>query len=122
MLIVVAAVLAAHPLSLIPINPELLAEREKGLRDRDMKAWDRWIAALAAGVFPIASWVVAGLDVRFAWTGPIPLAYHAGSLLVTVAGYALFLWAMASNAFQSISKMATLNPSVETKCAETSDS
>ena len=99
LLIVVAAVLAAHPLILIPINPELLAEREKGLRDPHIKAWDRWIAGLAAGVFPISSWVVAGLDVRFDWTGPIPLAYHVGGLLITVAGYALFLWAMASNAF-----------------------
>jgi protein-S-isoprenylcysteine O-methyltransferase Ste14 len=34
MLIVVAIFLAAHPIILIPINPDLLAEREKGLRDR----------------------------------------------------------------------------------------
>jgi protein-S-isoprenylcysteine O-methyltransferase Ste14 len=99
LLIVIAAFLAAHPLILIPINPELLAEREKGLRGPSVKAWDRWITALAAGVFPIASWIVAGLDVRWGWTGPIPLAYHLGGLLVTVMGYALFLWAMASNAF-----------------------
>jgi protein-S-isoprenylcysteine O-methyltransferase Ste14 len=99
LLIVVAAFLAAHPLILIPINPELLAEREKGLRDKGMKAWDRWIAGLAAGAFPIASWVVAGLDVRWNWTGPIPLAYHVGGVIVMVLGYALFLWAMASNAF-----------------------
>jgi len=46
-----------------------------------------------------ASWVVAGLDVRFGWTGPIPWAYHVGGLLLVVLGYALFLWAMVSNAF-----------------------
>ncbi len=97
--IIIAAFLAAHPLILIPINPELLAEREKGLRDRGMKAWDRWIAGLAAGVFPIASWVVAGLDVRWNWTEPIPWAYHVGGLIVMALGFALFLWAMASNAF-----------------------
>ncbi len=99
LLIVVAAFLAAHPSILIPINPELLAEREKGLLDKGMKAWDRWIAGLAAGAFPIASWVVAGPDVRWNWTEPIPLAYHVGGLIVMVLGYALFLWAMASNAF-----------------------
>jgi len=99
LLVVLAAVLAAHPLILLPINPALLAEREKGLRDKAVKAWDRWIAGLGAGLFPIASWVVAGLDVRLGWTEPIPLAYHVGGLLVTVLGYALFLWAMASNAF-----------------------
>ena len=99
LLIVVAAFLAAHPLILIPINPELLAEREKGLLDKGMKAWDRWIAGLAAGAFPIVSWIVAGLDVRWNWTGPISLAYHVGGVLVMVLGYAVFLWAMASNAF-----------------------
>jgi protein-S-isoprenylcysteine O-methyltransferase Ste14 len=99
LLIVIAAFLAAHPLILIPINPELLAEREKGLLAPNVKAWDRWVAALAAGVFPMASWIVAGLDVRWGWTRSMPLAYHIGGLLVTVMGYALFLWAMASNAF-----------------------
>ncbi len=99
LLIVVAVFLAAHLLILIPINPELLAEREKGITGQGVKAWDRWITGLAAGVFPIASWVIAGLDVRRGWTGPISLGYHVGSLIVMVLGYALFLWAMASNAF-----------------------
>jgi protein-S-isoprenylcysteine O-methyltransferase Ste14 len=99
LLIVVAAFLAAHPLILIPINPELLAEREHGITAKGVKAWDRWIAGLAAGVFPITSWVVAGLDVRWNWTGPISLAYHVGGLIVMALGFTLFLWAMASNAF-----------------------
>jgi protein-S-isoprenylcysteine O-methyltransferase Ste14 len=99
LLALLAAFLAAHPLILIPINPALLAERERGLFDPRVKPWDRWITALAGGVFPLASWVVAGLDVRFGWAGALPLAAHLGGLLVTVLGYALFLWAMASNAF-----------------------
>jgi protein-S-isoprenylcysteine O-methyltransferase Ste14 len=96
---VLTAFMAAHPLILVPIDPELLAQREKGLREPGVKTWDKWISALAAGVFPFASWVVAGLDVRLHWTGPVPLAYHLGGLLVMVLGFALFLWAMASNAF-----------------------
>jgi protein-S-isoprenylcysteine O-methyltransferase Ste14 len=96
---VVAAVLAAHPLILIPIDPELLAERERGLCDERVRAWDRWIAMLAAGLFPMAGWAVAGLDVRFGWTPSMPPACHLLGLLVTVLGYALFLWAMASNAY-----------------------
>jgi protein-S-isoprenylcysteine O-methyltransferase Ste14 len=99
LLIVVGAFLAAHPLILIPINPQLLAEREKGITDKGVKSWDRWITGLAAGAFPIASWVIAGLDVRWGWTGPISLVYHVGGLMIMVLGYALFLWAMASNAF-----------------------
>jgi protein-S-isoprenylcysteine O-methyltransferase Ste14 len=99
LLAVVTAFMAAHPLLLLPINPELLAEREKGALDRGVKTWDKWTSMLAAGVFPIASWVVAGLDVRFGWTGAVPLACHLGGLLVMALGFALFLWAMVSNAF-----------------------
>jgi len=99
-LIVLAAFLAAHPLLLVPINPELLAERETGFRGEGVKTWDKWIGRLAAGtVLPL--WVVAGLDVRFHWTGEVPIAFHVGGLLVNILGYALFLWAMVSNAFFS---------------------
>ena len=97
-LLVIAAFLAAHPLLLIPIRPELLAEREKGFRDEDVKGWDKWLAGLAAGmVLPL--WVVAGLDVRFGWTGPMPIIIQLAGLLVNILGYGLFLWAMVSNAF-----------------------
>ena len=99
-LVILAAFLAGHPLLLIPINPELLAEREKGLRDEGVKRWDKWIAGAAGGML-LPLWVVAGLDVRFHWTGGMPIALHAGGLLFNVLGYALFLWAMASNALFS---------------------
>ena len=98
---VLTAFLAAHPLILVPVNPELLVERGRGIRGAGVKAWDKWIAALAAGVMPVTSWVVAALDSRLGWTGPVPLVYHLGGLLAMVLGFALFLWAMASNAFFS---------------------
>jgi protein-S-isoprenylcysteine O-methyltransferase Ste14 len=99
-LAILAAFLAAHPLLLIPINPELLAEREKGIRAEGVKGWDRWLGTLAAGMlFPL--WVVAGLDVRFGWTGDVPLALHVAGLVGQILGYGLFLWAMVSNAFFS---------------------
>jgi protein-S-isoprenylcysteine O-methyltransferase Ste14 len=100
-LAVIGAFLAAHPILLIPINPDLLAEREKGVWDREVKAWDKWVTALAAGVFPVASWIVAGLDIRFHWSRDLPLGVHLIGLLVMVLGFALFLWAMTSNAFFS---------------------
>jgi protein-S-isoprenylcysteine O-methyltransferase Ste14 len=99
LLIVLALVLAAHPLILIPINPGLLAERQKGLRDPRVRSWDRWVTGFAAGVFPVASWVVAGLDFRWGWTAPVPLSLHLSGLIIMVLGYAMFLWAMASNGF-----------------------
>ncbi len=97
-LIILTAFMAAHPILLIPINPELLAEREKGIRAEGVKRWDRWIASLAAGML-LPLWVVAGLDVRLGWTGPMPLTCHSGGVLANVMGYGLFLWAMVSNAF-----------------------
>jgi protein-S-isoprenylcysteine O-methyltransferase Ste14 len=97
----IAAFMGAHPLILVPINPELLAEREKGILSEGVKTWDKWIAALAAGVFPMISWVVAGLDTRFHWTRPVSLGFHLLGLLFTILGFGLFLWAMACNAFFS---------------------
>ncbi len=97
-LAVLVAVMAAHPLIMVPANPEVLVEREKGLWNEGVKPWDKWITTAAGGLMPLP-WIVAGLDLRLQWTGPLPLALHLGGLLVTVLGYALFLWAMASNAF-----------------------
>jgi protein-S-isoprenylcysteine O-methyltransferase Ste14 len=96
---VIAAFLAAHPLLLLPINPELLVEREKGLRDEGVKRWDKVVSALAAGVMPLASWVVAALDLRWGWTGSVVLSLHLAGLVVNMLGLGLFLWAMVSNAF-----------------------
>jgi hypothetical protein len=77
-----AAFLAAQPLMLMPINPDLLVERGKGIRNEGVKEWDKWIAPLAGGVMPLISWIAAGLDVRFGWdrsgTTCIPLGWPAG--------------------------------------------
>lgn len=98
--IVLALYLIAHPLILIPINPELLAERQKGSLDEGVKSWDKWITMLS-GVLMILSWIIAGLDFRWGWSPPLPLVVHLAGLLFVLLGYGLFLWAMASNAFFS---------------------
>jgi hypothetical protein len=85
LLAVLAAFLAAHPLILIPINPELLAQREKGLREKGVKRWDRWIALFGGGILPMVCWIVAALDVRFGWSEPLPLAVHLGGLAAKMA-------------------------------------
>jgi protein-S-isoprenylcysteine O-methyltransferase Ste14 len=97
-LAVLVAVMVAHPLVMVPANPEVLVEREKGLWNEGVKPWDKAITTAAGGLMPLP-WIVAGLDLRFQWTAPLPLGVHLGGLLVTVLGYALFLWAMASNPF-----------------------
>jgi hypothetical protein len=95
----ISAVLIAQPLILIHTDPELFIERSKGLRGEDVKQWDKLIAPLAAGVFPMIAWVVAGLTLRFGWSGMMSLGLHIAGLLGFALGMGLFLWAMASNAF-----------------------
>jgi len=96
-----AIFLASHVVLLVPINPDLLVERAGGLRQEGGKRWDRWLAALAGGVFPVASWYIAGLDLRLAWSLPKPLAVHLIGMGAVILGFALFMWAMVSNAYFS---------------------
>jgi protein-S-isoprenylcysteine O-methyltransferase Ste14 len=44
---------------------------------------------------------VAGMDVRFGWTVPLPLALQLAAMGVAALGYALMTWALAVNAFFS---------------------
>jgi protein-S-isoprenylcysteine O-methyltransferase Ste14 len=93
--------LAGHVIILVPRNPALLVERQKGVLDRDVKTWDKWIVMLGGGVLPMIAWIVAALDVRLGWAGPLPLGVHLAGLLMSLLGYGLFLWALGANAFFS---------------------
>ena len=98
LLIILTAMIAAHPLLLIPINPELLAERQKGMLDEGVKQWDKWITTATGGLM-VATWIVAGLDLRLGWGDGLPLAAHLVGAAFTALGLALFMWAMTANAF-----------------------
>lgn len=83
---------------IIPTNPTLIAERS--WMQEGSKKWDVLIVALGeVGLLAIS--VVAGLDARFGWSPNMPLTIHAFTFLIAISGYALFLWAMASNRFFS---------------------
>lgn len=85
-------------LVLILRNPELLAERvgpKKGA-----KTWDMVIMSIV-GLTTMARCIVAGLDERFGWTAGISLPLQVAAMAVAVLGYALVIWATASNAFFS---------------------
>lgn len=99
LLVILATVVAAHVVVLVPINPELLAERQRGFRAGGTKRWDRWLAPISISFGTVAVWVVAGLELRFGWTEGMALPLHFVGLMGTLVGYALFLWAMAANAF-----------------------
>lgn len=81
---------------LIPTNRELLAERS-GLKE-GTKRWDLVLAPLVA-YGPLYTAVVAGLDFRWGWSGPLPFWAHLAATAVVVAGWALAVWAMAANKF-----------------------
>ena len=97
-LAVMAAWIAATAITLIRLNPGLLAER-LGPR-KGAKPWDTAIMSLV-GLIQLARYIIAGLDQRYDWTGGLPAAAQLAALALCVLGYALVVWATASNAFFS---------------------
>ena len=89
----------ATALVLLPKSPELLVERNR--IQEGTKGWDQVLVRLAAVYLPMAAWIVSGLDDRFGWSVQIPPALQIVALVVVVLGYALVVWAMASNPFFS---------------------
>jgi protein-S-isoprenylcysteine O-methyltransferase Ste14 len=97
-LIPLALWVGATALAVIPANPALLAERTRpGI---GAKAWDKAIMS-TVGMSILAIYVVGGLDARNNWTTGFPMAAQIAGVIVTVLGYALVVWATASNAFFS---------------------
>lgn len=97
-LAVMAGWMIATAIFIFRFNPDLLAER-LGPR-KGAKPWDTAIMS-ALGLFQLARYIVAGLDQRYGWTGGFPLAVQLAAWGACGLGYALFVWATASNAFFS---------------------
>lgn len=95
---VVSAWALATAIVIIRFNPDLLAER-LGPR-KGAKRWDLCIMSML-GIIQLTRYVIAGLDQRYGWTDGFSLAAQVVALLVCALGYALSVWATASNAFFS---------------------
>jgi protein-S-isoprenylcysteine O-methyltransferase Ste14 len=95
---VMLAWISATAMVILRVNPDLLAER-LGPR-RGAKPWDTAIMSIL-GITQLARYIVAGFDQRYGWTGGFPLAAQIAALIVCALGYALVVWATASNAFFS---------------------
>jgi protein-S-isoprenylcysteine O-methyltransferase Ste14 len=77
-------------------DPDLLDERltpRKG-----SKRWDLAIISLHS-LLQVATFVIAGLDQRYGWTPGLPVTAQVAALILCCMGYALAVWATASNPF-----------------------
>ncbi len=83
---------------ILRFNPDMLAERI-GPR-KGAKPWDLAIMS-TIGLTTLVRLIVAGLDQRYGWTSGISLTAQIAALVVSALGYALAVWATASNAFFS---------------------
>jgi protein-S-isoprenylcysteine O-methyltransferase Ste14 len=79
-------------------SPETIAERGEIQKTQD---WDKVVAGLLALAMYIILPLVAGLDVRFAWSGALNLAWHLVGAVALAIGLGLTSWAMIVNAFFS---------------------
>ena len=79
-------------------NPELLEERSELKPREGVQAWDVILSAIVR-VSLLASYVVAGLDMRFGWRPEIPLAVQIATLALGLLGVSLIVWAMAANRY-----------------------
>lgn len=95
---VMLAWITATAIIIFRFNPDLLVER-LGPR-KGAKPWDTAIMSIL-GLTQLGRYIVAGLDQRYGWTGGFPLAAQIAALTVCALGYALVVWATASNAFFS---------------------
>jgi len=90
---------AATALVVIPRHPELLIERSR--RTPHVMSWDKWIMPLAAGILPLVSWILAGLNRRWSWCPYVSQEAQLIGFLLTLIGHGLIVWAMAANAYFS---------------------
>jgi len=97
-LAVMLAWIVATAIVILRFNPDLLAER-LGPR-KGAKLWDTIILSLL-GLTQLARYIIAGLDQRYNWTNNFPLSAQVIGLIVCALSHALFIWAIASNAFFS---------------------
>jgi protein-S-isoprenylcysteine O-methyltransferase Ste14 len=95
-LAVMAGWQAAEAIIIFRHNPELLADRIS--RRKGAKGWDAAIVS-TLGLVQLIRYILAGLDQRYgrAWGVSVPVQSLA--FILCALGYALFVWATATNAF-----------------------
>lgn len=90
------AFLAFNAVFLLRKHQDLVEERSR--IGEGTKGWDLIIGGITA-FGGLAILILAGLDERFGWPGNLPLWVQVFGLVLLVASYPLFIWAMVSNKF-----------------------
>lgn len=84
-------------------SPETIAERANA---SGVRGWDRVVGGLFSLTYFFGLLAVAGLDARFGWTPELPPVVHLLGAAGFLLGYALFVWAMLSNAhFATVARL-----------------
>jgi protein-S-isoprenylcysteine O-methyltransferase Ste14 len=86
-------------LFILPVNPQMLAERTISGVKSGAKKWDMTMVSLM-GLMIFITYIIACLDVRFSWSPEVPLGLQLAALVVCILGYdVLVIWAMVMNSF-----------------------
>jgi protein-S-isoprenylcysteine O-methyltransferase Ste14 len=90
---------AATALVALPDSPGLLIERSQ--RSTNVKDWDKVIMPLAAGILPLAGWILAGFSERWSWGPTVSPGVQLVGFLLTLVGHGIIVWGMSANPFFS---------------------
>ena len=82
-------------------NPETLRERARFTSSEGTASWDRVLVMIVGLLGPAVMALVAGLDHRWDWSPPVPLAVQVLAALLITGGYGLAVWAMVANPYFS---------------------
>lgn len=82
----------------LKINQGLINERTQ--EKEGIKEWDVKLVRIM-NIVGLIALLVAGLDIRFGWTGPFPLPVELVAMMVIILGYVFLAWAAISNEYFS---------------------
>ena len=99
-LILYVAFIGANVLVMFPRQESREMIEERSQIKEGSKGWDKVIGIITA-IFGPAILVVAGLHLRFGWSGRVGLWIQGAAFVVLALSYVLFGWAMISNKFFS---------------------
>jgi len=83
----------------VPLDPELIEERTQ--IKEGVKEWDKRITVIGSVLYPLAIFIVAGLDARHGWSPRVPLMLQVAALVAAAVGNLISIWATAVNRFYS---------------------